>query len=75
MRASLSVYICPELAHLGCLCGADAQCMQNCKYVVNTAWKLGMSAFILWEDIYEAKPKMILIFIATAMKNTTQKLT
>jgi len=39
----------------------------NAKYAINSAWKIGYSIFILWEDIVEVKPNMILLFIAAVM--------
>ena len=39
---------------------------QNAKYVLSVARKLGASVFCVWEDICEAKPKMILTLIAAA---------
>ena len=39
----------------------------NAKYVISSARKINCSLFLLWEDIVEVKPKMILSFIATVM--------
>jgi plastin-1 len=41
--------------------------MMNAQYAINSAWRIGCSVFILWEDIVEIKPNMILIFIAALM--------
>lgn len=39
----------------------------NAKYVLSVARKLGATVFIIWEDITEVKPKMILLLIASFM--------
>eukprot|EP00210_Caulerpa_lentillifera_P008546 g8152.t1 len=39
----------------------------NAKYVLSVARKLGATIFIIWEDITEVKPKMILLLIASFM--------
>lgn len=39
----------------------------NAKYVLSVARKLGATIFIIWEDIAEVKPKMILLLIASFM--------
>lgn len=44
---------------------------QNAKYVLSVARKLGASVFCVWEDICEAKPKMILTLIAAAAQLST----
>lgn len=41
--------------------------MLNAKYVISIARKMGCCIFLLWEDIVEVKPKMILTFIGTLM--------
>jgi plastin-1 len=41
--------------------------MLNAKYAISIARKLGGTIFILPEDIYELKPKMILTFLASCM--------
>ena len=41
----------------------------NAKYVISSARKIGCSLFLLWEDIVEVRPKMILSFIATVMSH------
>lgn len=38
---------------------------QNAKYVLSVARKLGATIFLVWEDIKEVKPKMLMIFVAT----------
>ncbi len=43
----------------------------NAKYAISAARKLGCSLFLLWEDIVEVKPKMILSFLATVMAFAT----
>jgi len=39
----------------------------NAKYAISCARKLGCSIFLLWEDVTEVRPKMILSFIASVM--------
>jgi len=39
----------------------------NAKYVLSVARKLGATIFIIWEDITEVKPKMLLLLIASFM--------
>eukprot|EP01119_Soliformovum_irregulare_P009434 TRINITY_DN2274_c0_g1_i1.p1 TRINITY_DN2274_c0_g1~~TRINITY_DN2274_c0_g1_i1.p1 ORF type:complete len:1305 (+),score=383.43 TRINITY_DN2274_c0_g1_i1:1367-5281(+) len=43
------------------------ECMMNAEYVINSAWKIGCSVSILWEDIVEVKGHMILVFVAALM--------
>jgi len=39
----------------------------NAKYAISSARKLGCTVFMLWEDIVEVRPKMVLSFLATVM--------
>eukprot|EP00761_Pharyngomonas_kirbyi_P011416 gb/GECH01011441.1/.p1 GENE.gb/GECH01011441.1/~~gb/GECH01011441.1/.p1 ORF type:complete len:610 (+),score=136.96 gb/GECH01011441.1/:1-1830(+) len=39
----------------------------NAKYAISVARKLGATLFLLWEDIVEVNPKMILTFVAGMM--------
>jgi len=39
----------------------------NAKYAISSARKLGCSVFVLWEDIVDVRPKMILSFVAAVM--------
>lgn len=39
----------------------------NAKYVISLARKLGASVFLLWEDIVEVVPKMILALFTSLM--------
>jgi plastin-1 len=41
--------------------------MLNAKYAISVARKIGCCIFLLWEDIVEVNPKMILTFVATLM--------
>lgn len=41
--------------------------MNNAKYVISVARKLGCCVFLTWEDITEVKPKMIMTFCASIM--------
>ena len=45
---------------------AEEQIM-NAKYAISLARKIGCCIFILWEDIVQVNPKMILTFVATLM--------
>ena len=48
--------------------GASAEEKElNAKYAVSSARKLGCSLFCTWEDIVDARPKMVLSFVATVM--------
>ena len=50
------------------LAGATAQdCKLNAKYAISCARRMGAMVFMLWEDITEVRPKMILVFLATVM--------
>ena len=39
----------------------------NARLAVSCARKAGCMVFLLWEDIVECKPKMLLVFVATLM--------
>ncbi|EGC36149.1 hypothetical protein DICPUDRAFT_14945, partial [Dictyostelium purpureum] len=39
----------------------------NAQYIINVARKIGCCIFVVWEDLVEVKPKMILTFISTLM--------
>ena len=39
----------------------------NAKYAISSARKIGCTLFLLWEDIVDVRPKMILTFVATVM--------
>jgi len=41
---------------------------QNAKYAISVARKIGATVFLLYEDIIEVKPRMILSFLASLMK-------
>jgi len=45
----------------------DEQKLDNARYAISVARKLGATIFLLPEDITEVKPKMILTFIASIM--------
>jgi len=47
--------------------GTDEERKLNAKYAISSARKLGCTLFLLWEDIVEVRPKMILSFLATVM--------
>jgi len=54
----------------------DEDCMQNAKYCISIARKLGCTIFLLPEDIVEVKNKMILTLIGSIMAMAiTQKAT
>jgi len=46
----------------------DEDAQQNAKYAISVARKIGAVVFLLWEDIVEVKPKMILAFVASLAK-------
>jgi hypothetical protein len=46
---------------------AVERCVMNAQYVISCAWKIGISVILLWEDIVEVKPNMILYFVAAMM--------
>ncbi len=45
----------------------DEDAEQNAKYAISVARKIGAPVFLLWEDIVEVKPKMILSFVASLL--------
>jgi len=45
----------------------EKECMDNAKYAISMARKLGATIFLLPEDIIEVKDKMILTFIGAIM--------
>jgi plastin-1 len=56
------VHIVPEFEQ------TEEKNMQNMKYIVSVAWKLGMkNSFISWQDIGQAKGKTVELFVASAM--------
>jgi hypothetical protein len=46
----------------------DDDAAMNAKYAVSVARKLGATLFLLWEDIVEVKPKMILTYVGGLMQ-------
>jgi len=46
---------------------SDEEKKLNAKYAISCARKLGCSIFLLWEDVTEVRPKMVLSFIASVM--------
>jgi plastin-1 len=40
---------------------------KNANYIISVARKLGCSIFLLWDDIVEVRPKMILTLTASIM--------
>ncbi len=51
---------------------SDEHALQNAKYAISVARKLGATIFLLPDDIVEVKPKMILTFVGTLMAVATQ---
>ena len=41
---------------------------KNAEYVLSLARKLGATTFLVWEDIKEVRPKMIMMFIASLLE-------
>ncbi|KAL0476671.1 hypothetical protein AKO1_006137 [Acrasis kona] len=46
----------------------DEDAKKNAQYAISVARKIGAVVFLLWEDIVEVKPKMILSFVASLAK-------
>lgn len=44
----------------------------NARLAVSCARKAGCMVFLLWEDITECKPKMLLVLLATLMQKDLQ---
>jgi plastin-1 len=74
---SSGVFLCklchsvsPKSCNMECVMKGetDEEKEQNAKYAISVARKIGCSVFLLWEDIVEVKPKMILTFIAALME-------
>ena len=51
----------------------DADKALNAKYAISCARKLGCTVFLLWEDIVEVHPKMVMVFVATLMAHATAR--
>lgn len=51
----------------------DEQKQQNAQYAISVARKTGCTVFLLWEDICEVKPKMMLTLFAAIMAQFGQK--
>ena len=47
--------------------GTEEERMNNAKYVISVARKIGCCVFLTWEDIVEVKPKMIMTLCASLM--------
>jgi len=70
------VYLCqlcyalnPKACNPELITGGDSkeEAEQNAKYAISVARKIGATVFLLFEDIIEVKPKMILTFIGGLM--------
>ena len=48
--------------------GTQEECKLNAKYGISCAQKMGCRVFLTWEDIVQAKPKMVLTLLAAAMQ-------
>ena len=44
----------------------------NCKYVISAARKLGATIFLVWEDIKDVNPKMIMTLVAALVHIATK---
>jgi len=40
----------------------------NAKYAISVARRLGATCFLVWEDIRDCKPGMLMTFIGSLMK-------
>ena len=49
--------------------GTARECKLNAKYAISCAHKMGCTVFLTWEDIVQARPKMILTLLAAAMQH------
>jgi len=49
------------------------ECMMNAQYVITVARKIGCCIFLLWEDIVDIKPRMILTLVGTLMSLSSGK--
>lgn len=45
----------------------DEDCELNAKYVISVARKIGCCIFLLWEDIVDVKPKMLMTLVGAIM--------
>ncbi|EFC45441.1 actin bundling protein [Naegleria gruberi] len=52
---------------------SDEDAEQNAKYAISVARKIGATVFLLFEDILEVKPRMILSFIASLWVKSLNK--
>lgn len=52
---------------LVCAGDADRDHEMNAKYAISIARKLGATLFLLWEDVTEVRPKMIMTFVGSMM--------
>jgi plastin-1 len=46
---------------------------KNAKYAISVARKLNATVFLLWEDIVEVKPKMVMTFVGSMMQLAQKK--
>jgi hypothetical protein len=46
---------------------SDDDKMKNAQYAISCARKMGCAVFLLWEDIVEVKPKLLMCFFAAIM--------
>ena len=45
----------------------DDEKAENAKYAISCARKIGAAVFLLWEDIVEVKPKLLMTFFGAIM--------
>ena len=46
---------------------SDEACKNNAMYALSAARKVDCTLFLLWEDIVEVKPKMIMTLVGSMM--------
>lgn len=47
----------------------EEECKLNAQYALSLSRKIGCCLFLLWEDIVEVRPKMIMVLLGTLMYN------
>ena len=53
--------------------GTGEECKLNAKYAISCAFKMGCAVFLVWEDIVEVRPKMVLCLMAAVMAIDMQR--
>jgi hypothetical protein len=64
------LYACrPDVVQIGHVAPGDTpdQVESNAKYALSVARRLGCSLSLVWEDIVEVQPRMLLVLLASLM--------